>query len=160
MESCSAIITWVGRTGRTTLPKRRRAVEEIGVVLGGLSTETDENLRWQQRPLRIGDDVRIKVIEAESVDRPRHRQKRNRTEELRQQKTYGSADGEEVRLEDRRRRVDQPNRRYPRINAAALTDPEGGIARPFATTSLCEFQLTNVSVAAISASILHLVTRL
>jgi hypothetical protein len=84
----SAIITWVGRKGRTTLPKRGRAKEEIGVVLGGLSTETDEHIRWQQRPLRVGDDVRIKVIEAESVDKPRHRQKRNRTEELRRQKAY------------------------------------------------------------------------
>jgi hypothetical protein len=83
-----AIISWVGDNGRTTLPKRRRAVEDIDVVLGGLSTETDEHLRWCRRPLRVGDDVCIKVIEADSVDRPRHRQPRNRTEELRHQKAY------------------------------------------------------------------------
>ena len=84
----SANITWVGRKTRATSPKGRIAVEEIGVDLGGLSNETDEHLRWRQLPLRVGDEVCIKVLEAASVDRPRHRQKRERTEELRQQKRY------------------------------------------------------------------------
>jgi hypothetical protein len=84
----SAIVTWVGRTGRTPLAKRKRTVEDVGVVLGGLISETEEHLRWHQQPLGIGDEVSVKVIEAASVDRPRHRQKRNRKEELRQQKAY------------------------------------------------------------------------
>ena len=84
----SAIVTWVGRRSRTSVPKSRGGVEDIVVELGGLDTETNEHLRWSQRPLRVGDDVCIKVIDAESVDKPRHRQKRNQTEELRQQKAY------------------------------------------------------------------------
>jgi hypothetical protein len=84
----SANITWVSGKGQPTSPKRRVASEQIGVALGGLNTETDEHLRWSQRPLRVGDEVCIKVIETDSVDKPRHRQRRNRTQELRQQKTY------------------------------------------------------------------------
>jgi hypothetical protein len=83
----SANITWVGKRPATS-PTGTGAVEEIGVVLGGLNNETDEHLRWRQRTLRVGDEVCIKVLEVASVDRPRHRQKRNRTEELRQQKSY------------------------------------------------------------------------
>jgi hypothetical protein len=84
----SATITLVSGKSQPTSPKRRVASEQIGVALGGLNTETDEHLRWSQRPLRVGDEVCIKVIETESVDIPRHRQRRNRTQELRQQKTY------------------------------------------------------------------------
>ena len=83
----SATITWVGRTSRPTSPKRTVGVEEMVVALGGLNTDTDEHLRWHQRALRLGDKVCIRVIEAESVDKPRHRQRRNRTKELQQQKT-------------------------------------------------------------------------
>jgi hypothetical protein len=84
----SAIISWVSRKSRATSAKGRGAVEEMHVDLGGLSNETDEHLRWHQRPLRVGDEICIKVLEAASVDKPRHRQKRNRTEELRQEKRY------------------------------------------------------------------------
>jgi hypothetical protein len=84
----TANITWVGRKSQVTSPKRTVGVEEIGVALGGLNPATDEHLRWHQRPLRLGDEVCIKVIEAESVDKPQHRQRRNRAQELRQQQTY------------------------------------------------------------------------
>ena len=82
----SAIITWVGNKSRKTLARRKGPVEEIGVELGGLTTETEEYLRWHQRSLRVGDEVCIRVVEAESVDRPRYRQKRNRALERRQQR--------------------------------------------------------------------------
>jgi hypothetical protein len=84
----SANITWVSGKSQPTSPKRRVVAEQIGVALGGLNADTDEHLRWSQRPLRVGDKVCVKVIETESVDTPRHRERRNRTQELRQQKTY------------------------------------------------------------------------
>lgn len=85
----AANITWVGRKTQPFLSTRTVVVEEeLGLALGGLNTATDEHLRWRQRPLRVGDEVRIKIVEAKSVDRPRHRQRRNRTQEVRQQKTY------------------------------------------------------------------------
>ena len=37
----AANVTWVGRTNT----KRNGAVDEVGVILGGLSTETGEHLR-------------------------------------------------------------------------------------------------------------------
>jgi len=88
----TALVTAQGRNGGSrgteASPKRSVASEQIGVALGGLNTETDEHVEWSQRPLRVGDEVCIKVIETDIVDTPRHRQRRNRTQELRQQKTY------------------------------------------------------------------------
>jgi hypothetical protein len=84
----SANVTWVGGKRRPTSRGRRVASEQIGIALGGLNAKTDEHLRWSQRSLRVGDEVCIKVIETESVDKARHRQRRNRTQELRQQETY------------------------------------------------------------------------
>lgn len=84
----SANITWVGRDNPRAGSRRTTRTEELSVVLGGLDTTTDEHLRWRQSKLQIGDEVCLKVVEVESVNRPRHRQRRNRTEELRQQKRY------------------------------------------------------------------------
>ena len=55
----SANITWVSGKRQPTSPKRRVASEQIGVALGGLNIETDEHLRWSQRPLRVGDEVDV-----------------------------------------------------------------------------------------------------
>ena len=84
----SANITWVRRDKPQAGSRHKTWNEELGVVLGGLDTTTDEHLRWCQRKLQVGDEVCLKVVEVKSVDRPRHRQRRNRTEELRQQKRY------------------------------------------------------------------------
>jgi hypothetical protein len=84
----SANITWVRRRNEPVSTTRGADAEEIGVDLGGLNSDTDEHLHWREQPLRLGDEVCIRVVETESVDPPRRRQRRNRTQERRQQKSY------------------------------------------------------------------------
>ena len=85
----TAIVDWVRRKGPRTLSRRSDNVEEeLGVSLEGLITRTGEHVRWRRQRLDVGDEVRIKIVETESVDKPAHREKRDRRKELRQQKTY------------------------------------------------------------------------
>src|SRR5262245_32055497 len=84
----AANVTWVGRLEGGPRSKGRVPNDRVGVVLGGLDSTTDEHLEWRQRSLRIGDEVCIRVIDAESVDRPRRRTRRNRTQELREKERY------------------------------------------------------------------------
>lgn len=62
--------------------------ELFGVTVGGLNCATDEHVRWRNTRLRVGDEVRVKIVEADSVDRPRKRFKRNRKKELETQKRH------------------------------------------------------------------------
>jgi hypothetical protein len=41
-----------------------------------------------QKSLRIGDEVCIRVVETDSIDRPRRQKRRSAAEELREQKRY------------------------------------------------------------------------
>ena len=43
---------------------------ELRLEVGGLSAPAEEHVRWAQRDLRIGDEVRISVIEAGVADPP------------------------------------------------------------------------------------------
>ena len=45
-------------------------------------------MRWLDRDLVVGDEVRIEVVDDDSVDRPRSRKRRDRAQELRAQKRY------------------------------------------------------------------------
>ena len=62
--------------------------DEVGVQLGGLDTAKNEHVEWLQKRLRVGDEVRIRVVNADAVDRPHSRKRRNAAQELREQKQY------------------------------------------------------------------------
>jgi len=62
--------------------------EDLFIEVGGLISPRREHVGWLQRSLRLGDDVRITVVERESVDRPRSRKRTDPTQELRAQKKY------------------------------------------------------------------------
>jgi hypothetical protein len=85
----STIVTWV-RTARNTPSHRSKPVqgEDLFIQVGGLINPIEEHLSWLQRPLRVGDDVRITVVETESVDRPKSRKRTDPAQELRAQKRY------------------------------------------------------------------------
>jgi hypothetical protein len=84
-----AHVSWVRRKGEHTLAKKPESVEEeLTLHVGGLITPTEEHVRWLDRGLKVGDEVRIKVVEAGAVDRPRRRERRDRSKELRSQKRY------------------------------------------------------------------------
>lgn len=61
---------------------------ETTLRVGGLSVATDKHVRWRTCRLRVGDDVRVKVVESESADPPQKRYRRDPAKELQSQKRY------------------------------------------------------------------------
>ena len=85
----SAHVTWVRRKGEHTRAKKPDSVEEeLGLHIGGLVTPTEEHVRWLDRDLKAGDEVRIVVVDDAKVDRPRSRERRDPAKDLRSQKRY------------------------------------------------------------------------
>ncbi len=79
----SAMITWVGRASSKRGPK-----EELKLDLSGLDSTTGEHHRWLDRSLRLGDEVRIKILPAKRVDPPAVRKQPDAADILRSQKKY------------------------------------------------------------------------
>src|SRR5690349_15480264 len=83
----SAHVTWVRRTGERSRTKQSRGMEELTMDVGGLITPSDEHIRWVEgQPLHVGDEVRIKIVEADRVDRPSIRKRSDPATDLRRQK--------------------------------------------------------------------------
>jgi|HubBroStandDraft_6_1064221.scaffolds.fasta_scaffold103713_3 hypothetical protein len=61
---------------------------EMFLDIGGLDGEADEFVDWKHRSLKVGDEVRVKIVEAPSVDRPKKRRRRDRREELKREKFH------------------------------------------------------------------------
>ncbi len=75
----SAHVTW--NTGD--------ANESLELETGGLISTNMEFVSWiRQRPLSVGDHVRISVVEANSVDEPKTRHRTDPAKELRAKKAY------------------------------------------------------------------------
>lgn len=73
----TAIIDYVGRDK-----------ERLHLHVGGLLIPQDEHVRWQDRDLAVGDDVRVKIIEVDRVDAPTKRSPRDPKKDVRAQKRY------------------------------------------------------------------------
>jgi hypothetical protein len=85
----SAHVTWVRRNvARASEKKPNRVEEELTLYVGGLISPAEEHVRWLDRDLKVGDEVRITIAEDAKVDRPRSRERRDRAKELRSQKRY------------------------------------------------------------------------
>jgi hypothetical protein len=74
-----AHVSWVRRAGEDA---------ELTLHVGGLITPTDEHVRWLDRKLKVGDEISIRVIEDAAIDRPRSRERRDHSKDLRAQKRY------------------------------------------------------------------------
>jgi hypothetical protein len=70
----------------THAPYGRR--RDTFVYVGGLISPRDEHVRWKQRNLRVGDEIRLKIVESVSVDEPGERFPRNLKEETKREKRY------------------------------------------------------------------------
>jgi len=58
----------------------QRAKEDLRLDVGGLIGSTREYLDWQkQRKLRLGDEIKIKIAEAEVASKPRRREREDPT---------------------------------------------------------------------------------
>jgi hypothetical protein len=69
----TAIITATGRLGAHSSPSRDDETQEFSFRLGGLTSRpkgtTDEHLTWLSHDdLKVGDTVRVEIIETENVD--------------------------------------------------------------------------------------------
>ena len=82
----SAHVTWVRRTREDMHVKMPE--EELTLNVGGLISPKEEYVRWLDRELRVGDEVRITIADAAKVDRPRTRKRSDPVEDLRRQKQY------------------------------------------------------------------------
>lgn len=63
--------------------------DEVALTVGGLVRAMEEHVHWVERQkLQTGDEIQVKVIEAESADNPQRRFSRDAAAELKQQKQY------------------------------------------------------------------------
>jgi hypothetical protein len=70
----TAIVTWRFRQGEK-VKGSRRTQNDLRLDVAGLNELTAEDIRWGNRPLRIGDEVRIRIGETERVTRPASRKR-------------------------------------------------------------------------------------
>ena len=70
----------------THVPFRKR--RETRLYIGGIALPQDEHVFWKERILHLGDDLRLKVVEKETVDVPRERVRRDPSAEAKAQKHY------------------------------------------------------------------------
>jgi len=70
----------------TYVPFRRR--RETRLYVGGLVLPQNEHVFWKASILHVGDEIRLKVVEKESVDKPRKRFLRDLAAETRAKKRH------------------------------------------------------------------------
>ena len=85
-----AMVTAVGKLGRDSRGSQdHRDGHKIELEVGGLTARAersaDEHLDWIKQPLKTGDVVTIRVVDAASVDVPKRRQRARRQDAYRQQ---------------------------------------------------------------------------
>jgi hypothetical protein len=73
----TAIIDYVsGKRGR------------LHLSVGGLNTSAEEHVSWQDRHLRVGDEIRIRIASRRQADAPVKRFPRDPSKELESKKRY------------------------------------------------------------------------
>jgi hypothetical protein len=81
----SVIATWVRRPSRdpeSGEPIDDRFEEELTVEVGGLTHDEDGasvHLKWVREPLAVGQQVTLAVVETETADPPRSREREDPT---------------------------------------------------------------------------------
>jgi hypothetical protein len=75
----TTIVNWVTGEG----------IADLFLEVGGLVSFADEHVSWiKQKPLQVGDSIKVKIVEAKSVDNPTRRRRTHPAERLRAQKRY------------------------------------------------------------------------
>ena len=89
LGALGAHVTWARRMRYDKLAKKPDSMkEELNLHVGGVIIPAGEHVRWLNRKLKIGDEVRITIAENSKIDRPRSREKLDLTKDLRSQKQY------------------------------------------------------------------------
>lgn len=75
----SAIVNWVTRAGKG----------DLFLEVGGLLSPKEEHVDWiRQKPLKVGDEIRVAILETDVVDKPRHKHRIHPAERLKSKKRY------------------------------------------------------------------------
>lgn len=75
----SGIVNWVTRGGNG----------DMFLEVGGLLSLTEEHVNWiRQKPLRVGDNIQVKIVETKSADKPTRKYRLDPAEQLRSKKRY------------------------------------------------------------------------
>jgi hypothetical protein len=61
---------------------------ELSLSIGGLLSPTEEHVKWKRLSLKVGDKVEVRIIEAEAIDAPKERFRRNSKQDERNAKAY------------------------------------------------------------------------
>jgi hypothetical protein len=81
----SAIVNWVERE---LPPKERRCKDDMSVSVGGLAARTNTFLTWLQRDISVGDEIFLRVVETDKVDKARKQRREKAAVRRRRQKAY------------------------------------------------------------------------
>lgn len=65
-------VNWVART--------RQSGKIGGFAFGELVAPTQQRVEWTNRKLRIGDELRIKIVEVDAADKPQKRKAKGRAQ--------------------------------------------------------------------------------
>ncbi|MGH9496556.1 MAG: hypothetical protein ACRD3B_16255 [Candidatus Sulfotelmatobacter sp.] len=75
----TAILSWV--TGENAA--------DMFLEVGGLLSLVDEHVSWlNQKPLRVDDEIQVRIVEVDAVDRPTRRRRRDPAKEHQAKKEY------------------------------------------------------------------------
>ncbi len=58
------------------------------LIVGGLNTVKDEHVRWVNHDLRVGDEIRIRIVKRSRADKPVERFPRDRSIEVEPMKRH------------------------------------------------------------------------
>jgi hypothetical protein len=81
-------VAGVGDKGVLTALVAGRHKEKAEAGVSGLVSATDEHVEWTRKRLKTGDEVRIKIVEVDAVDRPKKRYRSDPIGELAARKQY------------------------------------------------------------------------
>ena len=62
--------------------------DEVSLRVGGLESPTEEHVTWRNLKLKVGDEVTVRIVEADSVDKPKSRYRPNSKQDERNSKAY------------------------------------------------------------------------
>ena len=71
-------------------------LQVAGLVSSGNDKIPSEHVGWVNQHVRVGDEIRVKIVEAKSTDNPVQRDKTNPSEDLNYQKSYVRAMGKKL----------------------------------------------------------------
>jgi hypothetical protein len=75
----TTIVNWV----------TRNSVGDLFLEVGGLVSTVDEHVSWvNQKPLQVGDTIKVTIVEAELVDQPTKKQRPSEAELLNARRRY------------------------------------------------------------------------